>query len=110
MTEKTVSITACRQDLLRLAKLAKRRMNRYILTNKGESEAVLLGIGDYKSLVAAMDMILHPEVLAQTYRGFATLEQGGGLTLEEAIAWVQARRKGEAPSPGPSIQREEAKL
>jgi PHD/YefM family antitoxin component YafN of YafNO toxin-antitoxin module len=50
--EKTVSITSARSQLLKLAKQVFRHMDRYVLTNKGVAEAVLLSVGEDKSLRA----------------------------------------------------------
>jgi PHD/YefM family antitoxin component YafN of YafNO toxin-antitoxin module len=64
--EKTVSITSARSQLLKLAKQVFRHMDRYVLTNKGVAEAVLLSVGEYKSLRAAAELAAHPEVFAAT--------------------------------------------
>ncbi len=54
--EKTVSITSARSQLLKLSKQVVRHMDRYVLTNKGVAEAVLLSVGEYKSLRAAAEL------------------------------------------------------
>ncbi len=84
--EKTVSITAARSQLLKLTKLVARHMDRFVLTNKGEAEAVLVSVSEYKSLRAAAELLAHPDALAATLRGFAEIERGEGLTLEQAFA------------------------
>ncbi len=84
--EKTLSITSARNQLLKLTKQVARHMDRYVLTNKGTAEAVLVSVGEYKSLKAAAELLEHPDVLAATLRGFAEIERGEGLTLEQAFA------------------------
>jgi PHD/YefM family antitoxin component YafN of YafNO toxin-antitoxin module len=84
--EKTLSVTSARSQLLKLTKLAARHMTRFVLTNKGEAEAVLLSVSEYKSLRAAAELATHPEVLVATLRGFEEIERGKGLTLEQAFA------------------------
>ena len=64
--ERTITITAARQQFLALTKKVKRHMQTYILTNKGEAEAVLLSVAEYRSLVAAGQLALNPDVLIVT--------------------------------------------
>lgn len=84
--EKTVSITSARSQLLKLAKQVSRRMDRYVLTNKGVAEVVLLSVGEYKSLRAAAELAAHPEVFAATLQGFEQIKGGEGVKLEDAFA------------------------
>ena len=83
--EKSISVTSARSQLLKLTKLVARHMDRYVLTNKGQAEAVLLSVSEYKSLRAAAELAAHPEVLATTLRGFEEIERGEGLTFEQAF-------------------------
>ena len=83
--EKTVSITTARSQLLKLSKQVQRRMDRYVLTNKGVAETVLLSVGEYKSLKAAAELAAHPEVLAATRAGYEQLLAGNGVPLERAF-------------------------
>ncbi len=98
--EKTLSVTSARSQLLKLTKLAARHMTRFVLTNKGEAEAVLLSVGEYKSLRAAAELATHPEVLAATLRGFEEIERGQGLTLEQAFASQKKAQVARAASAG----------
>ncbi len=91
--EKTLSVTSARSQLLKLTKLAARHMTRFVLTNKGEAEAVLLSVSEYKSLRAAAELATHPEVLDATRRGFEEIERGQGLTFEQTFA---SREKAQA--------------
>jgi PHD/YefM family antitoxin component YafN of YafNO toxin-antitoxin module len=84
--EKTLSVTSARSQLLKLTKLAARHMTRFVLTNKGEAEAVLLSVSEYKSLRAAAELATRPEVLSATLRGFEEIERGEGLTIKQAFA------------------------
>lgn len=83
--EKTVSITSARNQLLKLTKQVARHMDRYVLTNKGTAEAVLVSVGEYKSLKAAAELLAHPDVLAATMRGFEQIAEGKGVKLEDAF-------------------------
>lgn len=83
--DKTLSVTSARQQLLKLTKDVRRRMDRVVLTNKGEAEAVLMSVGEYNSLKAAAELVMHPEVGKATSEGFRQLRQGAGKTLESAF-------------------------
>ena len=84
--EKTVSITSARSQLLKLDKQVVRHMDRYVLTNKGVAEAVLLSVGEYKSLRAAAELAAHSDVFAATLQGFEQINLGQGVTLDSAFA------------------------
>ena len=90
--EKILSVTTVRQKLMKLAKTANRKMERYVLTNRGQAEAVLIGYTDYRSLMAAARLAHHPEIMEQTRRGFAAIEEGRGLTLEQVLDRLAKKR------------------
>ena len=92
--EKIMSITSVRQNLMKLARVANRKMQRFVLTNKGEAEAVLIGYTDFKSLLASARLAHHPEVLQQTLEGFAEIKKGAGITLEEAFQQFKSANSG----------------
>lgn len=83
--EKTISISSARSQLLKLSKQVVRHMDRYVLTNKGVAEAVLLSVGEYKSLRAAAELAAHPEVIVATLEGFERINRGEGIGLEDAF-------------------------
>jgi PHD/YefM family antitoxin component YafN of YafNO toxin-antitoxin module len=83
--DKTLSVTSARQQLLKLTKDVRRRMDRVVLTNKGEATAILMSVGEYNSLKAAAELVMHPEVGRATGEGFEQLRRGAGKTLEEAF-------------------------
>ncbi len=64
--DKTLSVTSARQQLLKLTKDVRRRMDRVVLTNKGEAEAVLMSMGEYNSLKAAAELAMRPDILKAT--------------------------------------------
>ena len=92
--DRTLSVTSARQQLLKLTKDVRRRMDRVVLTNKGEAEAVLLSVGEYNSLKAAAELAMRPDILRATEEGFARIERGEGISLDEAFP----------PTPKPSAQ------
>lgn len=83
--DKTLSVTSARQQLLKLTKDVRRRMDRVVLTNKGEATAILMSVGEYKSLRAAAELAMRPDILKATEEGFAQIERGEGISLDEAF-------------------------
>ena len=83
--EKTISVTEARQSLPQLTRQTAERMDRWVLTNKGVGETVLMSVAEYRSLRAAAELVRDPEALAASRRGFAELEEGRGLSLEQAF-------------------------
>ncbi len=83
--DKTLSVTSARQQLLKLTKDVRRRMDRVVLTNKGEAEAILMSVGEYNSLKAAAELAMRPDILKATEEGFEQIERGEGISLEEAF-------------------------
>jgi len=60
-------------------------MDRVVLTNKGKAETVLLSVAEYQSLKAAAQLVAHPQVFAEMNRGFQEIEDGQGLTVQQAF-------------------------
>jgi len=83
--DRTLSVTSARQQLLKLTKDIRRRMDRVVLTNKGEATAILMSVGEYKSLRAAAELAARPDILRATQEGFERLQRGEGIRLEDAF-------------------------
>ena len=83
--DKTLSVTSARQQLLKLTKDVRRRMDRVVLTNKGEATAILMSVGEYKSLKAAAELAARPDILKATQEGFERIQRGEGIRLEDAF-------------------------
>jgi len=99
--DRTLSVTSARQQLLKLTKDVRRRMDRVVLTNKGEAEAILLSVGEYNSLKAAAELAMRPDVLKATEGGFEQIERGEGIRLEEAFP--PPSKRSAQPSPPASV-------
>lgn len=84
MKEKSMSITEARAQLLALSKTARRRMARVVITNKGEAESVLMGINDYRSLLATVELSQRPDIMNSIREAISDIRDGRTLTMEEA--------------------------
>jgi len=83
--DKTLSVTSARQQLLKLAKDVRRRMDRVVLTNKGEATAILMSVGEYNSLRAAAELAMRPDILKATEEGSEQIRRGEGIRLDEVF-------------------------
>ena len=83
--DRTLSVTSARQQLLKLTKDVRRRMDRVVLTNKGEAAAILMSVGEYNSLKAAAELAMRPDILKATEEGFEQIQRGEGISLDEAF-------------------------
>jgi len=84
MKEKSMSITEARAQLLALSKTARRRMARVVMTNKGEAESVLMGINDYRSLLATVELSQRPDIMSSIRDAISDIRDGRTMTMEEA--------------------------
>jgi PHD/YefM family antitoxin component YafN of YafNO toxin-antitoxin module len=97
--DRTLSVTSARQQLLKLTKDVRRRMDRVVLTNKGEAAAILMSVGEYNSLKAAAELAMRPDILKATEEGFEQIRQGKGIPLDEAFRSAQASPLAHPPQP-----------
>jgi len=99
---KTLSVTAARQQLLKLTKDIDRRMGKVVLTNKGEAQAILLSMGEYNSLRAAAEVVARPEIRRASDEGFEQLRRGKGVKLSKAMPRPATHTRSSAPQPAES--------
>ena len=101
MPEEHKSISDARNSFLTLSEDASEQFNRYIITNKGQPQSVLLGYNDYRSLKAASQILQQRSVLEDIEVGVRQIQEGQGLSLDE----VETRLRKSA-----SKNKQEAKL
>lgn len=89
MAEQVKSITDALQGLPGLSSSADERMERYIITQEGQPQSVLLGYKDYLGMLAAVELLHQPAALANLHRGLQQLQEGEGLTFDEMEAAIE---------------------
>lgn len=92
MAEQLKSITDARRSLREISNAAQTRMDRYIITNQGQPQSVLLGYREYQSLKATAELMARPEEQARLEKGLEQLNRGRRLTFDELKSSVQRRR------------------
>ena len=83
MPEKMKSISEARQNLPSLSQTAQKRLDRYIITHKGQPQSVLLSYKDYLGMKAAAELSRQPEIVESIRTGLRQLDAGKGLTRRE---------------------------
>lgn len=105
MSEQLKAISQVRQTLPKLSQSAEKQMERYIVTQNGSPQSVLLGYSDYQGMKAAVELLQRPEVMEDIRAGEKQLDEGKRLSPEEA--W-QRLSEGSASKQAAKLQSEVA--
>ena len=89
MAEQFKSITDVRKDLPQLSQAVQAGGDRFVITNQGRPQAVLLGYGEYKGLLAAVELLNRPRELARLEQG---LQQTRKMSFEELKENLKVRK------------------
>src|SRR5579863_219020 len=98
MAEQFRSITETRKELPSLSQTVQSGGDRYVITNQGKPQAVLLGYSEYKGLLAAAELLSRPKDLAHLEEGLAQAERIGFDELKENL---RSRRAAPAEAKAP---------
>jgi prevent-host-death family protein len=98
MAEQFRSITETRKELPSLSQTVQGGGDRYVITNQGKPQAVLLGYSEYKGLMAAAELLNRPKELAHLEEGLAQTQRIGFEELKENLRNKRAAQ-GEATPP-----------
>lgn len=97
MAERLTPISKARAALTRLSRAAQKRLDRYVITQQGQPQSVLLGYEEYRGMQAAVELLQRPQVIANINAGLKDLENGKRLTPDEMKKRVREKmREGEA--------------
>ncbi len=94
----TLSITEARARLSALVNTANSAHERFEITDEGRRVAVLLGVDDYDSLIATLDVLSDPRALSDHRVGAEQAMRGDVLELESLHNLM--REAGRAVGPG----------
>jgi len=94
MAEQFMSITEVRKQFPSLSQAVQGDGDQYVITNLGRPQAVLLGYGEYKGLMAARELLNRPRDLAHLQEGLAETEK---LSFEELKENLRLRRAKQSP-------------
>jgi prevent-host-death family protein len=97
VAEEFTSITDARRQLPRLSETVQHGGERYVITNQGKPQAVLLGYEEYKGLLAAAELLNRPRDLEHLREGLAQTQR---LSFEEMKENVRRRRAAKSGAKG----------
>lgn len=104
MSEKLKSVSEARRTLPSLSKSAQGKMDRYIITQQGKPQSVLLGYQDYQSMKVSLELLQRPDVLESIARGRRDLAEGRSITFAELRKLVADRQAAEqTPGAGNTV-------
>jgi PHD/YefM family antitoxin component YafN of YafNO toxin-antitoxin module len=83
MPERVKSITEVSRSLTALSQSARTQMKRYVITDQGEPQSVLLGYKDYQGLKMAAELLHRPDVVESIKSGLDDLKNGNRISGDE---------------------------
>jgi len=93
---KFFSVAEARANLTKLISGALKTGERSVITRNGEPAAVLLSIDDYESMNETLEILADPELTQYLLEYQANPDREPSYKMEQVLAEVEARRKGEA--------------
>ena len=85
MATKTLPISDAREQLTILVERVARLRSQYIITRKGEPNAVLMSHAEYESWLETLDLLQDADEVAGIREGLAELQRGRSVTFEETF-------------------------
>jgi PHD/YefM family antitoxin component YafN of YafNO toxin-antitoxin module len=98
MAEHIKSITEIRQNLPNFSQDAEQKMDRYVITNQGRPQSVLVGYLDYQKMRAATELVMKPDAMASIRRGLAQYRDGIRLTADQVREKLQDQVESNFPA------------
>lgn len=80
---KTLPISKAREELPTLVNNAKKRLDEYIITVKGEPAAVILSHDEYESLLETNAILADEGLMKAIRQGEKELDEGRGIPWED---------------------------
>ncbi len=80
----TISVRELRPRLASVLKSMHDRFDRYIITKRGQPEAVIMNIEDYESILETMEIQSDKPLMRRIKKAEEQLKGGKGITLEKA--------------------------
>ena len=92
MAEQFKSISEARKELPGLSQTVHGGGDRFVITNQGKPQSVLLGYTEYKGLMAALELLNRPKDLANLREGLAQTKRLSFEELKENLRYRSAAK------------------
>jgi antitoxin YefM len=83
MSTQTVSISELQRQLFELVKGIRSSSDRFVITDQGHAEAVLLSADEFEGLIETLEILSDTALVQRLVEAEAELASGGGHSLEE---------------------------
>ena len=79
----TISVRELRPKLAEVLKIIHDRFDRYIITKRGQPEAVIMSVDDYESILETMEIQSDKALMRRIKKAEKEIKQGKGTSLEK---------------------------
>lgn len=76
-------IREARQHFADIVRRANERLQRFVITNRGRPEAVVIGVGDYEEMMEIIEDLSNPAVAKRIAEERAAYAATGGIPFDE---------------------------
>lgn len=83
----TITLKKLRPELPRVMERIDKKLDRYVITRRGEPVAVMMGIDDYESLIETLDILNDPITMKRLKQAERDAKKG------RMIPWAKAKKK-----------------
>jgi len=83
LATETLSLTELRPRLSEIIERANRFFDRFLITRRGHTDAVLLAADDYEGLIETIDILADADCVKRLAEAEEELARGAGHSLEE---------------------------
>ena len=90
---KTISVRKLRTNLAHVLKDVKGHFDRYIISNRGEPEAILMCVDDYEGWLETLEIMSDKKAMADIRQAKKELAMGEYYSLEEIMGKAGKRAK-----------------
>lgn len=83
MSVRTISVRELRPKLAQILERINKRFDRYIITKRGEPEAVIINVDDYESILETMEIESDKALMRRIKKAEKEVKKGKGRSLED---------------------------
>ena len=79
----TMTLKKLRPELPRVVERIDKKLDRYVITRRGDPIAVMMSVDDYESLMETLDILNDPLTMRRIKRAEKEMKQGRGIRWEK---------------------------
>lgn len=90
---KNISIRKLRSNLAEILEGVTKHLDRYVISKRGEPEAVLMCIDDYEGWIETLEIMSSKDAMDDIRAARKELEEGKAFTFEDVFGKVRKHKK-----------------